>query len=172
MAMQIALFSGIGGSDTQRLNWRAPGKRVIVDVYNDVLNRSLVASGTRTAGEEEQYQKAMTFLYEVTDDGLRVPSREAAKYQEFYDAMIVLREQFSAQKVDAELSEDADLEGSGAKRMNQDGERQLRMLNRGGGPRDSRTGWSRPDSSNSRLAVGPRPKHGTSGGLSSMSISI
>ena len=108
-AMKRASFSRLVNQIPRGQLWDPGEESYLWDVYDDVLNRSLVATGTRTAGEEEQYQKAMTFLYEVTDDGLRVPSRVAAKYQEYYDAMIVLKEQFGAQKVDAELLEDADL---------------------------------------------------------------
>ncbi|MCF6191383.1 MAG: hypothetical protein L3J51_12985 [Cocleimonas sp.] len=84
-------------------------ERYLWDVYDDILNTSIVAFSDRTTEEEVEYRKVLDFLYDETVDGIRVASSVYSKYQEFYDASITLREEFNAEKIEAELSDSNEL---------------------------------------------------------------
>jgi hypothetical protein len=66
------------------------------DVYGEVLQTKVLASGTMSEGERLEYDKAMAFLYVPDADGLRRPSAALIAYCQHRDAWFKAQEQYKA----------------------------------------------------------------------------
>lgn len=90
------LASDIVATSTERMLW---------DVYLDVLSRAEVGDITSDVVVEAS---AASLLYKAGPDGTRVESDSLMNYRQYRDEWFVAREDYAAQKLSGELSEDAD----------------------------------------------------------------
>jgi hypothetical protein len=77
-------------------------ERMLWDVYQDVLDRADVAKGDA----EEAEGDSTTILYTMQPDGSRTESDALLRYRLYRDRWFVAREDYAAQKLTGELSED------------------------------------------------------------------
>jgi hypothetical protein len=93
------------------VEWPPEEERYLWDIYDEILYGAKVASANRSAEEEADYQKAMDFLYETDENGLRVDSAAVQAYNLYRDAWFVAQENYNNKKVEAEFAEDAAAKG-------------------------------------------------------------
>lgn len=106
-ALVLAEFSRVVNLIPSGVTHPPDEERYVWDVYSDVMAKAQVATSDRTADEDAQFKKVFDYLFNESEEGLHGPSEQLSRYQEYFDASILLRQQFNANKLDAELSDSA-----------------------------------------------------------------
>ena len=76
------------------------------DVYREVLRTAQLANSALSQTERARYDRAWTFLYTRSDDGLRRDSDALRRYKQHRDAHINAVEEYKNQQLTAESSQD------------------------------------------------------------------
>lgn len=74
--------------------------------YTRILEQAQLANEQRSPAEEAQYQAALSFLYVTDADGVQSPSPAVVAYNQYRDAYLAAKQQYTSRKIAADLSSD------------------------------------------------------------------
>jgi hypothetical protein len=76
------------------------------NVYGDVLKTAQLATGTLSEEEKAHLTRTLSFLYEITPEGIKTDSQALRTYRQYRDANFEAQEEYKNQQLTAEASED------------------------------------------------------------------